>query len=98
MAIASKAAVESEYVTKRDVIIAYPAANLDADLVKLETMAATVLECLAVLRGREALNGRPTSTPEIEQIAEAAGQVGRTSALVRGYVAQVKTLLAAIAP
>lgn len=96
--IASKAAVESEYVTKRDVIAGYPAASLDADLVKLETMAATVLECLAVLRGREALNGRPTSTPTIEQIAEAAGQVGRTSALVRGYIVEVKTLLAAITP
>jgi hypothetical protein len=57
-----------------------------------------VLECLAVLRGREALNGRPTSTPVIEQIAEAAGQIGRASALVRGYVAQVKTSLATITP
>jgi hypothetical protein len=34
----------------------------------------------------------------IEQIAEAAGQIGRASAGVRGYVAQVKTSLAAIAP
>jgi len=96
MPITSKAAVEAEYATRRDSILAYPAGSLDDDVAKLEVLATAVAECLAVLRGREALNSRPTSTPAIERIASATGQLGAIPALVRGYAAEIKAALAEV--
>jgi hypothetical protein len=90
MAIQTKAAVEAEYTTKRDQIVAYPAATLDDDLAKLQVLATRVDEALAVLAAREALNGRATVTAEINAIAEAAGQVRRIPQLVRDYISSIK--------
>ena len=98
MAIQSKTAVETEYATKRDAILSYPAANLDDDLAKLEALASKVDECLELLAAREALNGRPTVTPTIQAIAEAAGQVRRVPGLVRDYVAAIKSGLSSVNP
>jgi hypothetical protein len=96
MAIQCKAAVEAEYASKRDAIIAYPGASLDDDLAKVELLATKVEECVAVLAAREALNARPPSTPAIGAISEAAGQLRRVPALVRDYLAGIKAGLASI--
>lgn len=96
MAIQTKAAVEAEYASKRDTILAYPASSLDDDLSKLEALASRVDECLAVLSAREALNSRPTVTPDISDIADAAASVRRIPGLVRDYVASIRAGLASI--
>jgi hypothetical protein len=96
MAIQTKAAVETEYAAKRDAILVYPTASLDDDLAKLELLATRVDECLAVLGAREALSARPTSTPTIQGISEAAAQLRRIPTLVREYVAKIREDLASV--
>ncbi len=96
MSITSRATVEAEYVAKRDAILAYPPSSLDDDLAKLEVLASRVDECLAVLRAREALNGRPSLRPDIERMADAAAAVRGMPGNVRGYIAAVKADLAAV--
>ena len=98
MAIIVLPEVEAEYVAKRDQIINYPAASIDADLQKLEALAAVVSEAALVLRAREEINGRPSNTEPVRAIEDSSESVTRAAADVRTALASIQAAFAAFTP
>lgn len=91
MPIASAQAVIDEYASKRDTVVAYSPSTLDADLARIDTLAAFVSETLALLHAREALAGRelvdvPALRTAVEELSATPGRVRAAIATIQAEI------------
>jgi hypothetical protein len=93
MVLTNKAAIESEYITKRDAIRAITPTAINTALAGLDGFVLQCDELVMVLKAREALNGRPADTGVAPEVSAKTQDLKNTAALVRALAAEIKVLV-----